>query len=84
MQPKSASWLPRFLAKQSQASNHRKWADLPLATKGKVLDIALESGFGNLGRFNEAFKTEFGVTPKAFRSREPEWFPVATKKELGS
>jgi len=34
----------------------------------KILDIALDSGFGDVSNFNRAFRTEFGVSPRAFRS----------------
>jgi AraC family transcriptional regulator len=33
----------------------------------KVVDIALDSGFGDVSNFNRAFRTEFGVSPRAFR-----------------
>jgi AraC family transcriptional regulator len=33
----------------------------------KVLDIALDCGFGDVSNFNRAFRTEFGVSPRAFR-----------------
>ena len=33
----------------------------------KVLDIALECGFGDVSNFNRAFRAEFRVTPLAFR-----------------
>ena len=33
----------------------------------KVLDIALDCGFGDASNFNHAFKREFGVNPRAFR-----------------
>jgi AraC-like DNA-binding protein len=33
----------------------------------RVLDIALESGFGDLSNFNRAFRTEFGVSPRVYR-----------------
>jgi AraC-like DNA-binding protein len=36
---------------------------------GKVLDIALDSGFGDVSNFNRAFRTEFGVSPVAYRQR---------------
>jgi AraC-like DNA-binding protein len=36
---------------------------------GKVLDIALDSGFGDVSNFNRAFRTEFGVSPVAYRKR---------------
>ena len=33
----------------------------------KILDIALDSGFGDVSNFNRAFRAEFGVSPKAYR-----------------
>ena len=33
----------------------------------RVLDIALDCGFGDISNFNRAFRTEFGVTPRAYR-----------------
>lgn len=36
--------------------------------RAKILDIALDSGFGDVSNFNRAFRTEFGVSPRAFRS----------------
>lgn len=33
-----------------------------------VLDIALDSGFGDVSNFNRAFRQEFGVSPRAFRA----------------
>ena len=35
----------------------------------KVLDIALDSGFGDVSNFNRAFRTEFGVSPRTFRTK---------------
>jgi AraC family transcriptional regulator len=37
------------------------------AESGKVLDIALDCGFGDVSNFNRAFRTEFGVSPGAYR-----------------
>ena len=34
---------------------------------GKILDLALESGFGDLSNFNRAFRAEFGMSPRAYR-----------------
>jgi len=34
----------------------------------KVLDIALDCGFGDVSNFNRAFRTEFGVNPRAWRT----------------
>jgi AraC family transcriptional regulator len=33
----------------------------------KVLDVALDCGFGDVSNFNRAFRMEFGVAPRAFR-----------------
>jgi AraC-like DNA-binding protein len=33
----------------------------------KILDVALDSGFGDVSNFNHAFRAEFGVSPRAFR-----------------
>jgi len=35
--------------------------------EAKVLDIAFDCGFGDLSNFNHAFRTEFGVSPRAYR-----------------
>ena len=33
----------------------------------KVLDIAFDSGFGDVSNFNHAFRREFGVSPRSYR-----------------
>jgi AraC-like DNA-binding protein len=35
----------------------------------KVLEIALDAGFGDLSNFNHAFRAEFGVSPTQFRGK---------------
>jgi AraC family transcriptional regulator len=35
----------------------------------KVLDIALDCGFGDISNFNHAFRTEFGVSPRLYRQQ---------------
>ena len=35
--------------------------------RAKILDIALDSGFGDVSNFNRAFRAEFGVTPRVYR-----------------
>jgi AraC family transcriptional regulator len=35
----------------------------------KVLEIALDAGFGDLSNFNHAFRAEFGVSPTRFRDK---------------
>lgn len=34
-----------------------------------ILDIALDSGFGDISNFNHAFRAEFGLSPRAYRAR---------------
>lgn len=34
-----------------------------------ILDISLDSGFGDLSNFNRAFRAEFGVSPRAYRAK---------------
>lgn len=38
-----------------------------IAEKTRVIDIALESGFGDVSNFNRAFREEFGVSPRRYR-----------------
>jgi AraC-like DNA-binding protein len=38
------------------------------AERAKVLDIALDCGFGDVSNFNRAFRTEFSVSPRVFRA----------------
>ena len=37
--------------------------------RGKVLEIALDCGFGDVSNFNRAFRGEFGASPRAWRNR---------------
>lgn len=39
------------------------------AESEKILDIALDCGFGDVSNFNRAFRSEFGINPRAFRSK---------------
>jgi len=41
------------------------------AGPGKVLDVALDCGFGDVSNFNRAFRTEFGMSPRAYRGLLP-------------
>ena len=36
-------------------------------TRSRVLDIALDCGFGDVSNFNRSFRTEFGISPRMFR-----------------
>jgi AraC family transcriptional regulator len=37
------------------------------ASRARVLDVALDCGFGDVSNFNRAFLTEFGASPTSFR-----------------
>ena len=52
----------------------RNAAQRLIADPTRILDIALDCGFGDVSNFNRAFRKEFGVAPRAYRSgaREPE------------
>jgi AraC family transcriptional regulator len=39
-----------------------------LATEpARILDVALDAGFGDVSNFNRAFRAEFGVSPRFYR-----------------
>jgi AraC family transcriptional regulator len=40
-----------------------------IASPDKVLDIALDCGFGDVSNFNRAFRAEFGASPREYRRR---------------
>ena len=40
-----------------------------VAESAKVLDIALDCGFGDVSNFNRAFRGEFGMNPRAYRQQ---------------
>lgn len=48
-------------------SRLRRAAVRLIAEHSQVLDIALESGFGDVSNFNHAFRAEFGVSPSSYR-----------------
>jgi len=39
------------------------------SSETRIVDVALESGFGDVSNFNRAFRAEFGVTPTTYRLR---------------
>jgi AraC family transcriptional regulator len=39
------------------------------SSETKIVDVAFESGFGDVSNFNRAFRAEFGVTPTTYRRR---------------
>jgi AraC family transcriptional regulator len=38
-------------------------------TDARIIDVAYDSGFGDVSNFNHAFRAEFGANPRAFRRR---------------
>jgi AraC-like DNA-binding protein len=61
---RTGSTLISFLTKQRLAH-----AQMQLATTDrKVLDIALEAGFGSASRFYAVFKDAFGISPNYYRT----------------
>jgi AraC-like DNA-binding protein len=45
-----------------------------LATRpSRVIDIALDCGFGDVSNFNRSFRAEFGVSPRVFRRQAGNW-----------
>jgi AraC-like DNA-binding protein len=47
----------------------RTAAALLMEGPAKVLDVALDAGFGDVSNFNHAFRAEFGVSPRGYRRR---------------
>lgn len=51
------------------------------STPTKILDVALDCGFGDVSNFNRTFRSEFGCGPRAYRRNHPagatEAVPVA-------
>lgn len=45
----------------------RRAAKRLILESARVLDIALDSGFGDVSNFNHAFHAEFGVNPRSYR-----------------
>ena len=39
-----------------------------VAEPTRILDIALDSGFGDVSNFNRSFRNEFGVSPRVYRN----------------
>lgn len=47
-----------------------RWAATRLSTESaKVLDIALDCGFGDISNFNRNFRAEFGISPRTHRNQ---------------
>lgn len=42
----------------------------------KILDIALDCGFGDVSNFNHAFRAEFGINPRKYRREHSNRVPI--------
>lgn len=40
-----------------------------VSERAKILDVALDCGFGDVSNFNRAFRAEFGVSPREYRGQ---------------
>jgi AraC family transcriptional regulator len=49
--------------------------------QARILDVALDCGFGDVSNFNRAFRGEFGVSPRAFRSENKSKRSAANQRE---
>ena len=47
----------------------RHAATMLAAGSNRILDVALDAGFGDVSNFNHAFRGEFGVSPRRYRQR---------------
>lgn len=45
----------------------RQAATQLMTERRKIIDVALDSGFGDVSNFNRAFRTEFGMSPRSYR-----------------
>jgi AraC-like DNA-binding protein len=48
-----------------------------------VVDLALDTGFGDVSNFNRAFRAEFGVNPLAYRAAARKAGPQELRNVLG-
>jgi AraC family transcriptional regulator len=48
----------------------REAASRLVSNNEKVLDIALDCGFGDVSNFNHAFRSEFGINPLRWKARQ--------------
>ena len=49
--------------------------------KEKVLEVALDCGFGDVSTFNRAFQAEFGVSPRTYRARADRRFSSEVSRQ---
>ncbi|HYO10228.1 MAG TPA: helix-turn-helix domain-containing protein [Tepidisphaeraceae bacterium] len=58
-----ATTLTQYLTQHRLSHAQRLLA----TTNSKILSVAMESGFGSVSRFNDAFRKAFGCSPRAYR-----------------
>ena len=61
-----------------------KARQLQATTDDKIIHIAIDSGFRNLGLFNALFKRQVGITPSEYREREARTEARATRGALAA
>lgn len=49
-------------------SRLREAARRILTEQGRIIDVAIDCGFGDVSNFNRTFRAEFGATPREFRA----------------
>jgi AraC family transcriptional regulator len=54
-----------------QRARLRLAATRVLTSPARLIDIGLDSGFGDVSNFNRAFRAEFGVSPRRYRTASP-------------
>jgi AraC-like DNA-binding protein len=47
----------------------------------KILDVALDCGFGDISNFNRAFREEFGTSPRGYRTQTGKAFTTEDTEE---
>jgi len=52
------------------ATQLRQAARSLLQTTDRIIDVAVEVGFGDVSNFNAQFSRAFGVSPRSFRERQ--------------
>jgi AraC-like DNA-binding protein len=70
----------RFLTYVSEL-RLKKSCHLLLQGRLKIIDVALESGYGSLAHFNYAFKRRFGMTPTGWREQKTPPQRQATRRK---
>jgi AraC-like DNA-binding protein len=63
------SYTGKSLVEYCNARRVQKAAIALATTEDSIIKVALDSGFANLSHFHRQFKSQFGITPAAFRRK---------------